>query len=136
MILRRFVTTRLPDDPMSLSRVTRELADEYINIEGYSYEAGDLRILTDHPTKAHEVLQDLGFRSRIEELVQVDLENDPGSLSVVIQGLADAGVTVAASFGHAGKNGIGTVFLRVDDLKATERTLEDLQSRSGIRLIR
>lgn len=136
MLTRRFVTTRLRQDPTAFSRLTRELAAEYINIEGFSYEDGRLRLLTDHPAKALEVLEDLGIPAHIEELLQFDLVNDPGGLAMVTEALADEGVTVTASFSHAGAQGTGTVFLRVDDLAVADRVLDRLQTNRGLRYIR
>lgn len=127
MRTRRFVTTRLQQDPRALARLTRELACEYINIEGFSYEEGLLRLLTDHPDKAVQVLEDLDITARIEELLQYDLDNDAGGLARVTDALFEGGVEVTASFCHTGAHGAGSVFLRVNDLASADKVLDRLQ---------
>lgn len=132
MLTRRFVTARTRR-ARDLVDATNELAAENVNIESFIIGPDHVRLLTDHPDKALEVLRGMGLDARLDEVLQFDIPNARGSIGEIMGDLADEGVRVLDGVGIATDLSNGPVFLHVDDIAKAERVLE---RRTGVRLHR
>ncbi len=81
-----------------VSEVTGLLGEHEINIRGFSVsdtaEFGILRLVVDKPADAIGVLRDAGFTVREDEVICIDLPDQPGGLAGVLKVVAEAGVNI------------------------------------------
>lgn len=81
-----------------VSEVTGLLGDHNINIRGFSVsdtaEYGILRLVVDKPTEAMAALREAGFTVREDEVICIDLPDQPGGLAGVLKIVAEAGVNI------------------------------------------
>jgi len=81
-----------------VSEVTGLLGEHGINIRGFSVsdtaEYGILRLVVDRPDEAFAALKDAGFTVREDEVICIDLPDQPGGLASVLKIVADAGVNI------------------------------------------
>jgi len=81
-----------------VSEVTGLLGEHNINIRGFSVsdtaEYGILRLVVDKPDEALAVLKDAGFTVREDEVICIDLPDQPGGLAGVLRIVAEAGVNI------------------------------------------
>jgi hypothetical protein len=81
-----------------VSEVTGLLGEAGVNIRGFSVsdtaDYGILRLVVDKPEDAHSVLRVAGFTVREDEVICIDLPDEPGGLAGVLRIVADAGVNI------------------------------------------
>lgn len=81
-----------------VSEVTGLLGEHQVNIRGFSVsdtaEYGILRLIVDRPETALAVLREAGFTVREDEVICIDLPDQPGGLAGVLKVVADAGVNI------------------------------------------
>lgn len=83
-----------------------------------------VRFLVDHPTKALLLLEQEGFYVVEQDVVVVDIDNEPGELTRIAQVLAQADINIAYAYCTATKNQqVGCLVLKTDQ---PERALEIL----------
>lgn len=111
----------LANEPGTLGRLAQILGKEEINILGFAAvaenDSGKVHLITDHPGRAEEVLQESGHVPRAREAVVVTIPNEPGALGRLANKLGTAGVNIDASFitAHADGNSVRCAF-SVDDV--------------------
>lgn len=81
-----------------VSEVTGLLGEAGVNIRGFSVsdtaDYGILRLIVDKPAEAHVVLKDAGFTVREDEVICIDLPDQPGGLAGVLKIVSEAGVNI------------------------------------------
>lgn len=81
-----------------VSEVTGLLGDAGINIRGFSVsdtaDYGILRLVVDRPDEAHAALKGAGFTVREDEVICIDLPDEPGGLARVLKIVSEAGVNI------------------------------------------
>jgi len=81
-----------------VSEVTGILGEADVNIRGFSVsdtaEFGILRLVVDAPERAHELLSEQGFTVRVDDVICIDLPDQPGGLARVLRIVAEAGVNI------------------------------------------
>lgn len=81
-----------------VSEVTGLLGEKDINIRGFSVsdtaDYGILRLVVDKPDEAFGVLKGAGFTVREDDVICIDLPDQPGGLAGVLKVVADAGVNI------------------------------------------
>lgn len=81
-----------------VSEVTGLLGDAGINIRGFSVsdtaDYGILRLVVDKPSEAHSALKSAGFTVREDEVICIDLPDEPGGLARVLRVVSEAGVNI------------------------------------------
>lgn len=103
-----------------LAEVTGLLASHGINIRALSIadteEYGILRIIVDRTEEAHEMLEEAGFLTKINNVVCVELDDKPGCLNNILRALSDAEISIeyTYAFTTSEKNKALMVF-RVND---------------------
>ncbi len=108
-----------------ISDVTGALGDEGFNIRGFSVadtaEYGILRLVVDRPDEARVVLKDRGFTVREDEVICLELPDEPGALADALRIVSDAGVNIEYIYSLVSTY----VVLNVDDADRALRLLED-----------
>lgn len=114
-----------------VSEITELLGRSDVNIRGFSVsdtvEYGILRLVVDLPEKAKEVLREAGFTVREDEVICVDLPDQPGGLAGVLKVVSEAGVNIEYIYSLVSTY----VVLNVGD---TDRALELLKDKP-VRLV-
>lgn len=81
-----------------VSEVTGLLGEAGVNIRGFSVsdtiDYGILRLVVDRPAEAMSALKSAGFTVREDEVICIDLPDQPGGLAGVLRVVADAGVNI------------------------------------------
>ncbi|MEI7449831.1 MAG: ACT domain-containing protein [Desulfomonile sp.] len=106
------------------ARTGRRVAprDYYEAILKESARYSMIRLITDNPTKAVEVLGKSGYQVKLQEVIGLILENRPGILSKVSQEFGDAGINIAYTYGSGFSDSQAALFIfKVSDL---EKALE------------
>ena len=120
--------------PGRLAAIAHALGEVNVNILAFSIaEAngfGVVRALVDHPQKAHDKLQSLGFNIAFTDVIAVKMKDQPGGLYEVAQILGDAGINIEYSYAYSGKDG-AVLILRVDQVEDAIKRIQ----KSGATLI-
>jgi hypothetical protein len=92
-------SVHMEDEPGTLAKVCRALADSRINILAFQsilWEEGEslVRLVVDNPTTAKSVLNSQKLRYTEEEVVQVKLPNRPGELERAASQLGEADINI------------------------------------------
>ena len=120
--------------PGRLAAIAQALGEEKVNILAFSIaEAngfGVVRALVDHPQKAHDKLQSLGFNIAFTDVIAVKMKDQPGGLFEVAKILGDSGINIEYSYAYSGKEG-PVLILRVDQVDDAIKKIQ----KSGATLI-
>ena len=120
--------------PGRLAAIAQALGEEKVNILAFSIaEAngfGVVRALVDHPQKAHDKLQSLGFNIAFTDVIAVKMKDQPGGLFEVAKILGDSGINIEYSYAYSGKDG-AVLILRVDQVDDAIKKIQ----KSGATLI-
>jgi len=113
----------------ALCRLCGVLARAGVNIGGLSIEdctdEGFVRLIVDNPQAAEKILHAAKVSFRAQEVLVLDLENQPGTLQRVSARLAEAGINIQYAYGTADLAGRGgALVLRVSDLERAVAILE------------
>lgn len=85
---------------------------------------GLMRMITDEPQKAKEILDGAGVAVKITDALAVPIENRPGGLADVMKRLKDGGVSVEYLYAFVGrKDGGALVVLKTDDNEKADKLL-------------
>jgi len=100
--------------------ITHALGEAGINLRALnlvdSGDYGTLRILVSDIAKARQVLMKEQMPARIDDVVAVQIEDQPGRLSILLKLLMDNNIGIQYSYAFAGMNsGSATMIFRFDD---------------------
>jgi hypothetical protein len=81
-----------------------------------------IRLITDNPDKAVEVLNKGGYQVKMQDVIGLVLDNKPGILNQISQKFGDAGVNISYTYGSGFSDSEAALFIfKVSDLaKALE----------------
>lgn len=106
------------------SRTGRRVAprDYYEAILKESAKYSMIRLITDNPDQALEVLGRSGYQVKIQEVMGLVLANKPGVLNKISKKFGDAGINIAYTYGSGFSDSEAALFIfKVSDLnKALE----------------
>lgn len=117
--------------------ITNALGEAGINLRALnlvdSGEFGTLRILVSDIARARQLLMREQIPARVEDVVAVEIEDQPGRLAALLKLFLDSGVSVRYSYAFVGmSSGKAVMIFRFDDndkaidvLKAGNATLLD-----------
>lgn len=116
--------------PGIIIRICDALGSHNINIEGFSAygetEHGVVRLVTDDPPRALDVLADRGFLVTRSDVVAVKLANRPAGLLRLARQLATHEINIEYAYGSAGQAGrVATLYVRVADPQRVAQILSD-----------
>jgi hypothetical protein len=110
--------------PGRVSEIADLLGSAGVNIRGFSVsdtaEFGIMRLVVDDPEKGHEALREAGFTVREDEVICVQLSDEPGALATVLKIVSDAGVNIEYVYSLVGTY----VVLNVSDADRSLKLLE------------
>ncbi|HVP67223.1 MAG TPA: ACT domain-containing protein [Anaeromyxobacteraceae bacterium] len=114
--------------PGMLGKVADALGAKKVDIRAFmaaSLEGkGFLRVVVDKPAAARRVFTSLGWKTTVDDLVEVVVADRPGALGRVADRLGAAGINIHYGYlGTARRAGRASLFLAVDDPKAALRAL-------------
>jgi hypothetical protein len=127
------ISIAMQNEVGALCRLCGVLARAKVNIGGLSIEdctdEGFVRLIVDQPKEAEKTLKTAKIPYRAQEVLVLDLENQPGALQHVSARLAEAGINIQYAYGTADLSGRGgALVLRVSDL---ERACDLLEGAKG-----
>lgn len=112
----------LKNRPGTLADVAEHLTREGVNIIGFSVsdtvDHAVVRIVVDEPMKAVHLLGDAGVLVVENEVIVLDLRNEPGQLARVSTLLSDAGINIEYAYGGLRRDSdSGVLYFRVSDVR-------------------
>lgn len=100
--------------------------DYYEAILKESAKYSMIRLITDNPTVAVEVLGKNGYQVKIQEVIGLVLENKPGILNRVSKKFGDAGVNISYTYGSGFADSEAALFIfKVSDLEKAVEVFPD-----------
>lgn len=115
--------------PGSLSRVTKILAKEKINIRSITIsshgEFGIINAIVDHPRQAQKALDREGLSVSLKNIIAVPIEDKPGSFDKLVQLLADKNINIENAYGFVLESWKKAIIIL--DIKELERAKEILE---------
>ncbi len=119
-----------------LSEVTRVLAQAGINIRALSLadtsDFGILRLIVSDNEKAKEVLKEHGFTVGRTTVVPVEVQDQPGGLSAILDILSSQGINVEYMYAFVQQSGKNAVLIFRFD--RTDQAIEVLQEK-GVQVL-
>jgi hypothetical protein len=122
--------------PGRLFQVTQALGEVGINIRALQVadvgEFGVLRLLVSDVTQAMQILMARNMPARVDEVVAVEIEDQPGGLARILKLLLGGGISINYTYGLVGApSGKAVMIFRFSD---NERAVALLQEQ-GVRLL-
>lgn len=104
----------------SLAELTRFIAASNINLLALSIadtqDFGIVRIITDNPDSAREILKNEGYTVTATSVIAVSIDDTPGSMASVLEVLNDSDITVEYTYAFmSSAPGKAYVIFRVDN---------------------
>lgn len=118
----------MENQPGQLGRLCRVLAQAAVNIRGISIFDGTdfstIRLLVSNPAAAQGVLREAGLTFARQQVLVLELDDQPGALEDVAVRLGEEGVNIHYVYGAAdGPKGKATLVLRVSNVDAAYQAL-------------
>ena len=118
-----------------LASIASNLKNADVNIRAFTIaEAGDfgiVRMVVDKPDVAHSVLHDAGFTVSETNVLGIEMDDVPGSLSIIAEVLGKHNINIDYAYAFVTKSEVTLLIVRVDDIKSALKVL----SNSNINLI-
>lgn len=96
------ISVFIENRPGRASQVCRLLEEQDVNVRGFmisdTNDYGILRLVVDKPEKAMEALTCEGYAAKAKPILVARLVDEPGNLSRLLDGLAEAGVDLIYSY--------------------------------------
>jgi hypothetical protein len=118
-----------------LGKLTRALGDAGINMHALmvadTEQFGVVRIITDSPHRAKDILDEMGFSAKLTPVVAVEVPDQPGGLADVLESLGGSGMNIEYAYCFVEPQGDGAVdVFKIDDADA-----EEVLRASGFRVL-
>ncbi len=127
MIIRQ-LSIFLENRPGTLNQALSVLKKAGINITALSLadtsEFGLLRLIVDDPDKAKAAIREAGYTSSINDVVSVELKQEVGYLSGIIQRISEAGINVEYMYASSSSASGGSMIIKTDNLEETSALAE------------
>ncbi|WP_292486255.1 ACT domain-containing protein [Methanohalobium sp.] len=115
--------------PGRLADIADKLKNADVNIRAFNIaEAGEfgiIRMVVDNPDKAYESLHNTGFTVSETNVLGIEMEDVPGSLSNIANSLGEHGINIDYSYAFVTKTEKALLIVRVDDIKGAISVLDD-----------
>ncbi len=104
------------------------LSDAGVNVESLNIadtkDFGIVRIITDDNAKAVAALSAAGFTTASTNLVGIEVDDVPGSLTSTLGMLNNEGVNLEYVYSYSRKGGKALILFKTDDVKRAEELLK------------
>jgi len=122
------ISAWVEDRPGTLGAVADALGAKKVDIRAFMASSlggkGFVRVVVDRPAVAQKVFQAQGWKTTLDELVEVRIADRPGALARVADKLGAAGINIHYGYvGTARSASQVSLFLAVDDPTAALRIL-------------
>jgi hypothetical protein len=112
----------LKNRPGTLADICQHLEDEGVNIIGFcvsdTVDHAVVRVVVDEPMRAIHLLGNSGILVVENEVLVVDLKNEPGQLAKLGKTLAENNVNIDYAYGGLSReSSSGVLYVRVSDVK-------------------
>jgi hypothetical protein len=98
-----------------LYEITKALADRGITLRAFTLvdkgNYGELRMLVSDLIAARQILMQKEIPGRIDDVVALEIQSQPGHLSQIIAVLMDADITIKYSYAYAGNHLSKTIMI-------------------------
>ena len=119
--------------PGRLANIADKLKSANVNIRAFNIaEAGEfgiIRMVVDNPDKAYEALHNTGFTVSETNVLGIEMEDVPGSLSNIANNLGEHGINIDYSYAFVTKTEKALLIVRVDDIKGALKVLDNADFR-------
>ena len=129
MLLKQ-ISVFLENKSGQLLQIVNVLAENKVDLRALSIaeaqDYGVLRMIVDKPDVTLSILKEQGWVCRANEVLAVTVPDEPGSLTKILNVLADNDVNMVYTYAFlSGTQGKACIVLRVDDNAAAEEMLKD-----------
>ena len=129
MLLKQ-ISVFLENKSGQLLQIVNVLAENKVDLRALSIaeaqDYGVLRMIVDKPDETLSILKEQGWVCRANEVLAVTVPDEPGSLTKILNVLADNDVNMVYTYAFlSGTQGKACIVLRVDDNAAAEKMLKD-----------
>lgn len=115
--------------PGRLANVADKLKNAGINIRAFTIaESGDfgiIRMVVDRSDDAHRVLHDAGFTVSETEVLGIEMEDLPGSMSMIAEVLGKSDINLDYAYAFITKGQKALLIVRVNDIKKAIQLLQE-----------
>jgi hypothetical protein len=130
------IVISIENSPSRLFNVVNAMSNAGINLRALNLvdtgAFGQLRLLVSDVAKARRILMEMNIPAFVNEVVAAEIEDTPGSLSVVMLPLMEAGIRVKFMYAFIGTSvGKAVMIFRFSD---NDKAIEVLQ-KSGVRIL-
>lgn len=113
-----------------LAELTKFIADNNINIRALSIadatEFGILRIITEKPDEAAEIIKNGGFIAKKTVVLAVEIDDTPGSMSKILEVLSNADISIEYTYAFiSAKTSGACMIFRVNDNDKAKKVLTE-----------
>lgn len=120
----------LENEPGRLVKVTQALADAKIDIRALTVaetaDFGILRLIVNDPDKAYTTLKEKNIAVSLNEVLGVEVNDEPGGLASIAKMLEDEGVNIEYVYAFVTQSHEQAfVVLRVDDQDKAKEVLQE-----------
>ncbi|MFP4655525.1 MAG: ACT domain-containing protein [Methanohalobium sp.] len=119
--------------PGRLANIADKLKSADVNIRAFNIaEAGEfgiIRMVVDNPDNAYEALHNTGFTVSETDVLGIEMEDVPGSLSNIAKNLGEHGINIDYSYAFVTKTEKALLIVRVDDIKGALKVLDSADFR-------
>lgn len=131
MPIEKQLSVFMENKPGRLSGICNTLGEAGINIYAMSvHDTVDhaiVRLVVDNPTKALVILEEEGVYTITQDVVVLQIENEPGVIAEIAKKLFRADINIEYAYCTATKNQeFGSIILKTKDAEQTLEILEDL----------
>ncbi len=127
------ISVFLENSPSRVAEVTKILANASVDISALvlsdTLDFGVLRLIVNDNEKAYKTLKENSFIVRLSDVIVVPIAHDTGSLSKVLEVLANANISIEYMYAFLGKNhGEAFAVFKIEDVDGAKAILD----KSGI----
>jgi len=96
------ISVFIENEKGALAEVTKFIAENHINLKALSIadtpNFGILRLITDNPEEAREMLKSAGYTAKATSVLAVALDDTPGSMASILSVLFDGDISVEYTY--------------------------------------
>jgi hypothetical protein len=124
------IVVSIENSPNRLYRVIRAMSEAGINLRAMNLvdtgAFGQLRMLVSEVVKARKILMEMNIPAFVNEVIAVEIEDEPGSLSSIMLPLMQSGIRIEFMYAYIGgtSQGKAVMIFRFSDNDAAIEVLQ------------